>query len=92
MLQAKEHAPPPSPFTIFTFGLAIESMKEFGGPSLWTCFHVLQFQVFNVIPCPVFSNHMLPLHGNYNIYIFFTWKKTKKSTSRNKKSTKKHFL
>jgi hypothetical protein len=33
MLQAKECPPTPSPFIVFTFGLAIESIKEFGGAS-----------------------------------------------------------
>jgi hypothetical protein len=31
VLRAREHAPTPFPFTIFTFGLAIESIKELGG-------------------------------------------------------------
>jgi hypothetical protein len=31
VLQAKEHALTPSPSTIFTFGLAIQSIKELGG-------------------------------------------------------------
>jgi hypothetical protein len=30
VLQAKEHAPTPYPFVIFTLGLAAESIKEFG--------------------------------------------------------------
>jgi hypothetical protein len=33
MLQAKERAPTPCPFAVFTFGLAVESIKEFGGAS-----------------------------------------------------------
>jgi hypothetical protein len=33
MLRAKECAPIPSPFIIFTFGLTIESIKEFEGAS-----------------------------------------------------------
>jgi hypothetical protein len=31
--RAKERAPTPSPFIVFTFGLAIESIKELGGVS-----------------------------------------------------------
>ncbi len=34
MLQAREHALIPSPYVVFTFGLAIESIKEFGGASI----------------------------------------------------------
>jgi hypothetical protein len=30
-LQAREHTPIPSPFVVFTFGLTIESIKEFSG-------------------------------------------------------------
>jgi hypothetical protein len=33
MLQAKECTPTSYPFVIFTFGLAIESIKELGGVS-----------------------------------------------------------
>jgi hypothetical protein len=33
MLQVKEHAPTPYLFVIFTFRLAIESTKKFGGVS-----------------------------------------------------------
>jgi hypothetical protein len=35
VLQARECILIPSPFVIFTFGLAIESIKEFGGVSGW---------------------------------------------------------
>jgi hypothetical protein len=31
VLQTKEHAPTPSPSIVFTFGLAVESIKELGG-------------------------------------------------------------
>jgi hypothetical protein len=31
VLRIKEHTPTPYPFAIFTFRLAIESIKEFGG-------------------------------------------------------------
>jgi len=34
MLQAKEHAPTPSPSIIFTFGFTVESIKELGGVSI----------------------------------------------------------
>jgi hypothetical protein len=33
VLQAKKHAPIPSPSIVFTFGHAIESIKELGGAS-----------------------------------------------------------
>ncbi len=33
MLRAREHAPIPYPSAIFTFKLAVESTKEFGGAS-----------------------------------------------------------
>jgi hypothetical protein len=36
VLQAKERAPTP-PFVIFTFGLAIESIKELGGALVLEC-------------------------------------------------------
>jgi hypothetical protein len=35
VLQTKEHALTPFPFVVFTFRLAIESIKELGGASLW---------------------------------------------------------
>ncbi len=34
VLRARERAPTLSPFAIFTFGLVVESIKEFGGASL----------------------------------------------------------
>jgi hypothetical protein len=34
VLQAREHASTPYPFVIFTFGLTVESIKEFGGASM----------------------------------------------------------
>ncbi len=34
MLRAMERTPTPSLFTVFIFGLAIESIKELGGASL----------------------------------------------------------
>jgi hypothetical protein len=34
VLQAKEHAPTPSPSVVFTFGLGVESIKELGGASI----------------------------------------------------------
>jgi hypothetical protein len=33
MLQVREHAPTLSPSDVFTFGLAVESIKELGGAS-----------------------------------------------------------
>jgi hypothetical protein len=33
MLQAREHAPILSPFIVFFFGVAAESIKELGGAS-----------------------------------------------------------
>ncbi len=36
VLRAKERAPTPSPFVIFTFGFVVESIKDFGGVSLAT--------------------------------------------------------
>jgi hypothetical protein len=33
VLQARERGPTPSPSNVFTFGLTIESIKEFGGAS-----------------------------------------------------------
>jgi len=34
VLQTKEHTPTPYPSVVFTFGLTLESIKEFGGASL----------------------------------------------------------
>jgi hypothetical protein len=31
VLRVREHAPSPSPSTIFTFGLVVKSLKELGG-------------------------------------------------------------
>ncbi len=42
MLQTRAHAPTLFPFTIFTFGLTIKFIKEFGGASLSTIFQDLQ--------------------------------------------------
>jgi len=33
MLQVREGSPTPSPFVVFTFGLIVEFIKEFGGAS-----------------------------------------------------------
>jgi hypothetical protein len=44
MLQAKERALIPSPFVIFPFGLAIESINELGGAS-YTQHHLPTFQM-----------------------------------------------
>jgi hypothetical protein len=33
MLRTKERTPTPFPFVVFTFGLIVESIKEFGGAS-----------------------------------------------------------
>jgi hypothetical protein len=35
VLRAREHAPTPSPSVVFTFGFAVESIKELGGASLF---------------------------------------------------------
>ncbi len=43
MLQSKEHAPTPYPSVIFTFKLAVESTKEFGGASPEICLEELEF-------------------------------------------------
>jgi hypothetical protein len=43
MLQAKKHAPTPSPSIVFTFGLVVESIKELGGASTILC---LQPKIF----------------------------------------------
>ncbi len=57
VLWAKDCAPTPSLFVVFTFGFAVESMKEFGGASLeeflmlcsmlWTsCFSFLSIKIY----------------------------------------------
>ncbi len=33
VLRAREHAPTPYPFIVFTFGLAVKSIQELGGAS-----------------------------------------------------------
>jgi hypothetical protein len=34
VLRAREHTPTPYPFVVFTFGLVVGSIKEFGGVSV----------------------------------------------------------
>jgi len=34
VLRDRERAPTPFPFNVFTFGLAVESIKELGGASI----------------------------------------------------------
>jgi hypothetical protein len=51
MLQAKEHTPIPYPSVVFTFGLEVESIKEFGGALIGnifiqTCTSILKYQCF----------------------------------------------
>jgi hypothetical protein len=36
-MRAKEHTPTLDPSAIFTFGFIIESIKGFGGASIWLC-------------------------------------------------------
>jgi hypothetical protein len=36
-MQTKERAPIPSPSDVFTFGLAVESIKELEGASMYVC-------------------------------------------------------
>jgi hypothetical protein len=38
MLRARECTPTLFPFVVFTFGLAVESIKEFGGASILVFF------------------------------------------------------
>jgi len=47
MLQAREHIPTPYPFVIFTFGLIVESIKEFGGVSTRFSYDRLKCLVLN---------------------------------------------
>jgi hypothetical protein len=49
VLQAKERTPIPYPFDVFTFRLAVESTKEFGGASsgLLLCIYTHYVQVVN---------------------------------------------
>jgi hypothetical protein len=41
VLRAKERAPTPSPSIVFTFGLAVKSIKELGGASTSIKVHML---------------------------------------------------
>jgi len=78
MLQAKECAPTPSPFVVFTFGLIVESIKELGGASMVvlqrrklqenSCHLVLMvFQFFRLVFESKYINALLNfwLFGNY---------------------------
>jgi hypothetical protein len=78
MLQAKECAPIPSPFVVFTFGLIVESIKELGGASMVvlqrrklqenSCHLVLMvFQFFRLVFESKYINALLNfwLFGNY---------------------------
>jgi hypothetical protein len=47
VLQARERIPTPYPFVIFTFGLIVESIKEFGGVSTQFSYDWLKCLVFN---------------------------------------------
>jgi hypothetical protein len=44
MLRTKERPPTPSPFVVFTFGLAVEPINELGGAS-YTQHHIPTFQM-----------------------------------------------
>jgi hypothetical protein len=35
VLRVREHAPTPSPFNVFTFGLTVKSIKELGVHHMW---------------------------------------------------------
>jgi hypothetical protein len=48
MLEAKEHTLILSPFVVFTFGLAIESINELGGAS-YTQHHLPTFQMKKIM-------------------------------------------
>jgi hypothetical protein len=65
VLRAKECTPTPSPSTIFTFGLEVESIKKLGGVLdklkknlFFLCFGI-QFLVFKVLMCLVFFHRFL---------------------------------
>jgi hypothetical protein len=55
VLQAREHAPTPSPYVVFTFGLEVQSLKVFGGASfisykytnLWFGFKYISWIIIN---------------------------------------------
>jgi hypothetical protein len=46
MLQAKECAPTPCPFVVFTFKLIIESIKELGGASAYSKKNVKKYCIY----------------------------------------------
>jgi hypothetical protein len=55
VLRTRERTPTPYPFVVFTFGLAVESIKEFGGASLdekigkKNIKHLIQYSILNYI-------------------------------------------
>jgi hypothetical protein len=56
MLQAKERTPTPSPSIVITFGLLVESIKEFWGASLLLpSSHLLLLFIFMLVGLPFFS-------------------------------------
>jgi hypothetical protein len=66
VLRAKECTPTPSPSTIFTFGLEVESIKKFGGvldklkkKFVFFLGFGIQFLVFKVLMCLVFFHRFL---------------------------------
>jgi len=60
VLRAKEHTPTPSPSVVFTFGLAIESIKELGGASV----HLKEVDDLN-LKGSIDPMTMVPLHKKY---------------------------
>ncbi len=52
VLQASEHAPTPSSSVVFTFGLAVESIKELGDASMlvWLCNTPASFKRYVIEP------------------------------------------
>jgi hypothetical protein len=60
VLRVKECAPTLSPFVVFTFGLIVESIKEFGGAS----FHIGHYK-FSILFINLQSNVPSPKYGNW---------------------------
>jgi hypothetical protein len=71
VLWAREHTPTPYPFIIFTFGLTVESIKNFGGKSYKHTFHpfCLGVMLHKSNKCGDYKQKMHPVcWSNWGIY------------------------
>jgi hypothetical protein len=64
VVRIRERVPTPSSSVVFTFGLAVESIKEFGGAS---CMVSPRYVLFHELFIPFFCDVNLPCLGLMNL-------------------------